>query len=162
MTKLINNFSYYFLSPIILLISLGISGCIFNNPAHSPPITGDIEISKDSKGGLCFMPLLDSATFMEEPVNLRSMNMEYLTISDPNSTGGNRIKINIEPKSKKYFTLKNGQKICLNTNNPKLEKIIYTSLDKRLLSVSIAGLDDKKEISIIFYKEFDHPYLLEQ
>lgn len=162
MTKLINDFSYYFLSPIILLISLGISGCIFNNPAHSPPITGDIEISKDSKGGLCFMPLLDSATFMEEPVNLRSMNMEYLTISDPNSTGGNRIKINIEPKSKKYFTLKNGQKICLNTNNPKLEKIIYTSLDKRLLSVSIAGLDDKKEISIIFYKEFDHPYLLEQ
>ena len=161
MTKLINNSSYYFLSPIISLISLGISGCIFNNPAHSPPITGDIEISEDSKGGLCFMPLLDSATFMEEPVNLRSINMEYLTVSDPNSTGGNRIKINIEPKSKKYFTLENGQKICLNTNNPKLEKIIYTSLDNQLLSVSIAGLDDKKEISIIFYKEFDYPYLLE-
>ena len=66
MTKFMNNFSYYFLNPIILLISLGISGCIFDNRAHSPPITGDIEISKDSKGGLCFMPLLASATFMEE------------------------------------------------------------------------------------------------
>lgn len=161
MTKFMNNFSYYFLNSIILLISLGISGCIFNNPAHSPPITGDIEILKDSKGGLCFMPLLDSATFMEESVNLRSINMEYLTISDPNSTGGDRIKINIEPKSKKYFTLKNGQKICLNSNNPKLKKTIYTPLDKRSLSVSIAGLDDKKEISIIFYKEFDYPYLFE-
>ena len=161
MTKYINNFSYYFLNSIILLISFSISGCIFNNPAHSPPITGDIEISKDSKGGLCFMPLLDSATFMEESANLRSINMEYLTISDPNSTGGDRIKINIEPKSKRYFTLKNGQKICLNSNNLKLEKTIYTPLDKRLLSVSIAGLDDKKEISIIFYKEFDYPYLFE-
>ena len=95
MTKLMNNFSYYLLNSIVLLISLSISGCIFNNPAHSPSITGDIEILKDSKGDLCFMPLLDSATFMEESVNVRSINMEYLTISDPNSTGGDRIKINI-------------------------------------------------------------------
>ena len=56
MTKLMNNFSYYLLNSIVLLISLSISGCIFNNPAHSPSITGDIEILKDSKGDLCFMP----------------------------------------------------------------------------------------------------------
>lgn len=161
MTKLMNNFSYYLLNSIVLLISLSISGCIFNNPAHSPSITGDIEILKDSKGDLCFMPLLDSATFMEESVNVRSINMEYLTISDPNSTGGNRIKINIEPRNQEYFTLKDGQKICLNSDNSKLEETVYTPLDKQSLSVSIAGLDDKKELSVIFYKEFDYPYLFE-
>jgi hypothetical protein len=156
-----NNFSYYLLNSIVLLISLSISGCIFNNPAHSPSITGDIEILKDSKGDLCFMPLLDSATFMEESVNVRSINMEYLTISDPNSTGGDRIKINIEPRNQEYFTLKDGQKICLNSDNSKLEETVYTPLDKQSLSVSIAGLDDKKELSVIFYKEFDYPYLFE-
>ena len=156
-----NNFSYYLLNSIVLLISLSISGCIFNNPAHSPSITGDIEILKDSKGDLCFMPLLDSATFMEESVNVRSINMEYLTISDPNSTGGDRIKINIEPRNQEYFTLKDGQKICLNSDNSKVEETVYTPLDKQSLSVSIAGLDDKKELSVIFYKEFDYPYLFE-
>ena len=161
MTKLMNNFSYYLLNSIVLLISLSISGCIFNNPAHSPSITGDIEILKDSKGDLCFMSLLDSATFMEESVNVRSINMEYLTISDPNSTGGDRIKINIEPRNQEYFTLKDGQKICLNSDNSKLEETVYTPLDKQSLSVSIAGLDDKKELSVIFYKEFDYPYLFE-
>ncbi|WP_426223097.1 hypothetical protein [Psychrobacter sp. DWR1-2-3] len=161
MTKLMNNFSYYLLNSIVLLISLSISGCIFNNPAHSPSITGDIEILKDSKGDLCFMPLLDSATFMEESVNVRSINMEYLTISDPNSTGGDRIKINIEPRNQEYFTLKDGQKICLNSDNSKLEETVYTPLDKQSLSVSIAGLDHKKELSVIFYKEFDYPYLFE-
>ena len=161
MTKLMNNFSYYLLNSIVLLISLSISGCIFNNPAHSPSITGDIEILKDSKGDLCFMPLLDSATFMEESVNVRSINMEYLTISDPNSTGGDRIKINIEPRNQEYFTLKDGQKICLNSYNSKLEETGDTPVDKQSLSVSIAGLDDKKELSVIFYKEFDYPYLFE-
>ena len=118
MTKVANNLSSYFLSLNILLISLSISGCILNNPAHSPSITGDIEISRDSKGDLCFIPIFSSATFMEEFVDIENINMEYLTISDPNSKGGDRIKINIEPSSNKYFILKNGQKICLNSNNP--------------------------------------------
>ena len=162
MTKVANNLSSYFLSLNILLISLSLSGCILNNPAHSPSITGDIEISSDSKGDLCFIPIFSSATFMEEFVDIENINMEYLTISDPNSKGGDRIKINIEPSSNKYFILKNGQKICLNSNNPQLEKTVYTPLDKQALSVSIVGLDDKKEHSIIFYKEFDYPYIFEQ
>ena len=162
MTKVANNLLSYFLSLNILLISLSISGCTLNNPAHSPSITGDIEISKDSKGDLCFMPIFSSATFMKEFVDIENINMEYLTISEPNSKGGGRIKINIEPSSNKYFILKNGQKICLNSNNPQLEKTVYTPLDKQSLSVSIAGLDDKKEHSIIFYKEFDYPYIFEQ
>lgn len=98
---------------------------------------------------------------MEEFVDIENINMEYLTISDPNSKGGDRIKINIEPSSNKYFILKSGQKICLNSNNSQLEKTVYTPLDKQALSVSIAGLDDKKEHSIIFYKEFDYPYIFE-
>ncbi len=150
-----------YLNLSFLLLSVSISGCILNNPAHSPPIIGDIEISKNSKGDLCFMPLFDSATFMENFVKLKTINMKYLTISDPNSTGGDRIKINIEPKDKKYFTLKDEQKICLNSNNSKLKTTVYTPLDQQLLSVSIVGLNNKKEISIIFYKEFNYPYVSE-
>ena len=140
MTKVANNLLSYFLSLNILLISLSISGCTLNNPAHSPSITGDIEISKDSKGDLCFIPIFSSATFMKEFVDIENINMEYLTISEPNSKGGGRIKINIEPSSNKYFILKKLTKITLDEDlSFKLVKPKLSDLE--LIATNISALD---------------------
>ncbi|MEG9302670.1 hypothetical protein [Psychrobacter celer] len=148
----------YFLSLNILLISLSISGCILNNPAHSPSITGDIEISKNSKGDLCFMPIFSSATVMDNPINFNYIKMEELVILDPNAEVSSHVKIQIKPANKDYFSLKNGQKVCLNSDNINLKQTIYSKLDKQLLVVSIGGLDDKEEHFISFQRKFDYPY----
>ena len=42
--------------PICSLLIVGISGC-FKTPHPSSSIEGDIEISTNDKGGLCFEPL---------------------------------------------------------------------------------------------------------
>ena len=56
------------------------------------------------------------------------------------------------------FNLRNGQKICLNSNNPNLEQTIYTPMNKQPLVVSIGSLDDKENHFISFQKKFNYPY----
>lgn len=142
----------------LLLLAISMTGCSMNNPAHSPPIEGDIKISKSHNGELCFMPLFSSAISNGDFMDLDHINMEELAILDPIKQGGGYVLLRIKPTNKKYFTLKDGQKICLNANNPDLEQTVYMPLGRQSLSVSIAGLDDKKKYSINFYQEFDYPY----
>lgn len=149
---------YHLLDSSLVLLAVNISGCIMSNPAHSPPIEGDIEISKDSKGDLCFIPLFSSTMSIGDFIDLDHIKMEELAILDPNLQGGGYVLLRIKPTNKKFFILNNGQKICLNSNNPNLEQTIYTPLDKQPLSVSIGGLDDEKKYIVNFYKEFDYPY----
>lgn len=149
---------YHLLNSSLVLLAVNISGCIMSNPAHSPPIEEDIEISKDSKGDLCFMQLFSSAMSSGDFIDLDHIKMEELAILDPNLQGGGYVLLRIKPTNKKFFILNNGQKICLNSNNPNLEQTIYTPLDKQPLSVSIGGLDDEKKYIVNFYKEFDYPY----
>ena len=142
----------------LLLLAISMTGCSMNNPAHSPPIEGDIKISKSHNGELCFMPLFSSAISNGDFMDLDHINMEELAILDPSKQGGGYVLLRISPTNKKFFILNNGQKICLNSNSPNLEQTIYTPLDKQLLSVSINGLDDEKKYTVNFYKEFDYPY----
>lgn len=144
----------------VLLLIFSIVGCVMDNPAHRPFVEGDIKISKNSEGNLCFMPILSTATIMENPINLTHIKIGKLVILEPKQAN-DRIKIKIEPVGKKYFTLDNEQKICLNSNNSELEQTIYTPLDTQSLAVLISGLDDKGEHSISFYKEFNYPYIPE-
>ncbi len=149
---------YHLLNSSLILLAVNISGCIMNNPEHSPPIEGDIEISRDSKGDLCFMPLFSSAMSSGDFIDLDHIKMKELAILNPSLQGGGYVLLRISPTNKKFFILNNGQKICLNSNSPNLEQTIYTPLDKQLLSVSINGLDDEKKYTVNFYKEFDYPY----
>ena len=146
----------------LLLIAISITGCSINNPQHSPPIEGNIKISKSHDSKLCFMPLLNSAMSSGDSMDLDHIKMKELAILDPNRQGGGYVLLRIKPKNKKYFILRDGQKICLNSNNPNLEQTGYMPLDRQLLSVSISGLDDKKKYIINFYKEFDYPYIFKQ
>lgn len=156
--QVIKSFVSHFLNSSLLLLAVSVSGCIMSNPAHSPPIEGDIKISKNDKGELCFMPLFSSAMSSGDSMDLDHIKMEELAILDPNMQGGGDVLLRIKPKNKKYFILKDGQKICLNSNNSDLEQTGYTPLDRQLLSVFISGLDDKKKYTINFYKQFSYPY----
>lgn len=162
LSQIANLFSSYLTKSIILLVLTSISGCIISNPAHSPPIEGDIEVSQNKNGDLCIMPLFDSAMSSGDFMKLDHIKMEELAILDPSRQGGGYVLLRIKPTSKKYFILKNGQAICLNSNNPDLEQTVYTPLDKQPLSVFIGGLDDQKKYTINFYREFDYPYIFEQ
>ena len=144
-----------------VLLVVGVSGCFQDYPTHRPPIEGSINISKDNKDDLCFMPIFSSATVMENPINFNYIKMEELAILDPNAEISSHVKIQIKPKNKDYFTLRDGQKICLNSNDNDLEQTTYSQLNKQPLVVSIGGLDDKEEHFISFQREFDYPYVSE-
>ena len=144
---------------VLLVVSL--SGCFQDYPTHRPPIEGSIDISKNSQGDLCFMPVFSSAAVMENPISFNYIKMEELVILDPNTEVSSHVKIQIKPVNKDYFSLKNGQKICLNSNDTALEQTIYSKLNRQLLVVSIGGLDDKEEYFISFQREFDYPYIPE-
>lgn len=151
-----HTFYIFKLNFVLLVVSL--SGCFQDYPTHRPPIEGSVDISKNSKGDLCFMPIFSSATVMDNPINFNYIKMEELVILDPNAEVSSHVKIQIKPANKDYFSLKNGQKICLNSDNINLKQTIYSKLDKQLLVVSIGGLDDKEEHFISFQRKFDYPY----
>lgn len=142
-----------------LLLTVTVSGC--NNPSHGPPIEGDVKISKNSEGNLCFMPLFSSATIMRNSTDLKHIKMTDIDIFDLNAQDVDSKIIRVIPANSKYFILKNGEKVCLNSDNPELEQIDYAPLHKHKLLISIGGLDDKKELFISFQKEFDYPYVAE-
>ncbi len=151
-----HTFYIFKLNFVLLVVSL--SGCFQDYPTHRPPIEGSIDISKNSKGDLCFMPIFSSATVMDNLINFNYIKMEELVILDPNAEVSSYVKIQIKPANKDYFSLKNGQKVCLNSDNINLKQTIYSKLDKQLLVVSIGGLDDKEEHFISFQRKFDYPY----
>lgn len=160
--QVIKSFVSHFLHSSLLLLAVSVSSCIMSNPEHSPPIEGDIKILNNHKGELCFIPLFSSAMGSGDSMDLEHIKMEELAILDPNRQGGGYVLLRIKPKNKQYFILKEGQTICLNSNNPDLKQTGYTPLDRQSLSVSISGLDDKKKYAINFYKEFDYPYITNQ
>ncbi len=156
--RTIKQITYYILSFSVILLAGTMSGCFMNNPAHGSPIEGDIEISKNSEGSLCFMPLFSSATIMGNSTDLKYIKMTDLDILDLNAADVDSKIIRVRPANKKYFILKNGEKVCLNSDNPELDQFVNTPLNKQELLVSIGGLDDKEELVVTFQKEFDHPY----
>lgn len=144
---------------ISILLTTSLLGCFQDYPTHRPPIEGSIDISKNDKGDLCFGPIFSSATVMKDPINFNYIKMEELAILDPNAEISHHVKIQIKPANRDYFTLKDGQKICLNSNNSELEQITYSNLDGQLLVVSIGGLDDQEKYFINFQREFEYPYV---
>lgn len=158
--KSMRDFKFYFLNFGILLLAVSISGCIMDNPAHSPPIEGTIDILENSKGDLCFIPIFSSAISSGDLMKINHIKMKELAVLDPTRQGGGYVLLRITPINDEYYILEDGEEICLNTDNPDLKQTIYTPLDKQLLSVSIGGLDDKKKYSVNFYREFNYPYTL--
>lgn len=151
----------------IMLISISLSGCFQGDSIYKPAFNGDVEISKNSKGELCFKPLFSTLVnngefgsgVKGESVDVNSMKMEKLEIYDLKE--GRAIKIRIEPKYRKYFVLKEGQKICLNSDNFRLKQIDYMPMDMQRLNVYIGGLDRKEDNYIYFSGNFEYPYIAE-
>ena len=73
-----HTFYIFKLNFVLLVVSL--SGCFQDYPTHRPPIEGSIDISKNSQGDLCFMPVFSSATVMENPINFNYIKMEELVV----------------------------------------------------------------------------------
>lgn len=78
---------------IVLEFSFSALACNVTNPSHRLPIEGSVDISKNSKGDLCFIPIFSSATVMDNPINFNYIKMEELVILDPNAEVSSHVKI---------------------------------------------------------------------
>lgn len=148
----------------ILVLSISLSGCFQGDSIYKPSFNGDVEISKNSKGELCFKPLFSALVnngefgpgAKGESTDVNYMKMRELEIYDPKE--GRAIKIRIKPKYREYFVVKDGQEICLYSDNFMLEQVVYASMDNQQLEVYILGLDRKEENYIYFSGNFEYPY----
>ena len=159
----ISNLSKPFISclalPICSLLIVSISGC-FKTPHPSSAIEGDIEISTNDKGDLCFEPLFVTTALNDQPIQIKYIKMSNLEIFNlyvPKDES--RTMLTIDPVDDEYHIIGKGEKICLNTDNPKLKQNIYKPLEQKFSIVSISGIDDKEEEYVYFSHDFNYPYV---
>lgn len=147
-----------------LLSTVSLFGCYTGGYGDRMPIAGDIDITLNDKGDLCFKPLFNTTKLgggSQKPMQINYLRMEQLTIFNSETVGDYYDKVTITPANNKYFNVYNGQKVCLNNNNSELKQETFSSFrNKEELVVHIAGFnDDEKDVySTLFYKEFKYPY----
>ena len=162
---LISNLSKPFVScfalPICSLLIVSISGC-FKTPHHSSVIEGDIEISTNNKGDLCFEPLFATTVLHDQPIQIKHIKMRRLEIYNYDVPDDqSRTMLTIDPIDEEYYIIEKGQKVCLNTDNPNLKQRIFRPFKTQSVAVGIGGIDDKKEEYVYFLRRFDYPYVPE-
>lgn len=155
------SFVFCLVLPICSLLIVGISGC-FKTPHPSSVIKGDIEISTNNEGDLCFEPLFATTALNDEPIQIKYMKMRSLEIYNYDvPKDQTRTMLTIAPIDKKYYILKKGENICLDTDNPNLKQRIFRPFKTQSVVVGIGGIDDKEEENVYFLREFDYPYVPE-
>lgn len=155
------SFVFYLVLPICSLLIVSISGC-FKTPHPSSVIKGDIEISTNNEGDLCFEPLFATTALNDQPIQIKYIKMRNLEIYNYDVPDDqSRTMLTIAPIDKEYYIIEKGQKICLNTDNPKLKQRIFRPFKPQSVVVGIAGIDDKEEENVYFHREFEYPYVTE-
>ena len=140
---------------------VSISGC-FKTPHPSSAIEGDIEISTNDKGDLCFEPLFATTVLHDQPIQIKYMKMSNLEIYNYDVPDDqSRTMLTIAPIDEEYYIVEKGQKICLDTDNPNLKQRVFRPFKPQSVVVAIGGIDDKKEEYVDFHREFDYPYATE-
>lgn len=157
-------FVFCLMLPIYSLLIVGISGC-FKTPHPSSAIEGDIEISTNNEGNLCFEPIFSTTVLHDQPIQIKYIKMRRLEIYNydvPDDQSRTMLTIApINPIDEEYYILEKGQKICLDTDNPNLIQRTFRPFKTQSVIVGIGGIDDKEEENVYFLREFDYPYVPE-
>ena len=147
--------------PICSLLIVSISGC-FKKPHPSSIIEGDIEISTNSDGDLCFEPLFATTVLHDQPIQIKYIRMSDLEIYNYDIPDDqSRTMLTIAPIDEKYYIIEKEEKICLDTDNPNLIQRTFRPFKTQSVIVGIGGIDDKEEENVYFHREFDYPYVAE-
>ena len=147
--------------PVCSLLIVGVSGC-FKTPHPSSIIEGDIEMSTNDEGNLCFEPLFATTALNDQPIQIEYIKMRKLEIYNygvPDDQS--RTMLTVAPIDEEYYTVEKGEKICLNNDNSNLIQNIFRPLKSQSVVVAIEGIDDKEEENVYFHREFDYPYVPE-
>ncbi len=154
------SFVFCLMLPIYSLLIVSLSGC-FKSPLHAPGISGDIQLFINNEGNLCFEPLFATTTESNSPVEIKHLKMRRLEIYNHNVPDDkSRTILTIVPVDNEYYILEEGQSICLNTNDSSLKQKNFRPLQPQSIAVLIGGLDDEKEQTVDFHREFDYPYVV--
>lgn len=163
-SNLSKPFVFCLVLPVCSLLIVGVSGC-FKTPHPSSIIEGDIEISTNNKGNLCFEPLFATTALNDQPIQIEYIKMRKLEIYNydiPDDQSRTMLTIApIDPIDEEYYIIEKGEKICLNTDNPSLIQRTFRPLKPQSVVVAIGGIDDKEEENVYFHREFDYPYVPE-
>lgn len=156
-----NSFIFYIVLAIFILMTVSISSC-FAGPNRSIAISGNVELSIDDEDNLCFEPLFATTMESNTPVEIEYLKMKRLSLKDYNVPDDqSRTILTLVPVNNEYHIIKNGEKICLNTDNPNLQQTIFKPLQPQPVVVLIAGLDEKETIFVNFHHNFNYPYVPE-
>lgn len=159
MSNLSKPFALCLVLPIYSLLIVSISGC-FKTPHPSSAIEGDIEISTNDKGDLCFEPLFATTVLHDQPIQIKYIRMRRLEIYNYDVPDDqSRTMLTIDPIDEEYYIIEKGEKICLNTDNPNLIQRIFRPFKTQSVAVGIGGIDDKEEENVYFLRRFDYPYI---
>lgn len=148
----VNTLKIKFIFSSFIILTLGLSSCSMNTPAHTVVITGELLVHEDKKN-LCFEPDLDStdAPFPYETTHIR---MQEFRILDSDTLS---ILIILKPLQERYILLSRGDKVCLNPINFKMEETKFLTPEKgQKLIAQISGLDEKREHYVTFTTEFNY------
>ena len=118
---LIDNLKIYFnhlLKPFVfcLVLTTGLaliistSGC-HKNPHHSSAIEGDIEISTNDEGDLCFEPLFATTALNDQPIQIeyiKMSNLEIFNLYVPKNES--RTMLTIDPVDDEYHIIEKNEK----------------------------------------------------
>lgn len=156
-------------SMLLCLVNLGCSA----NPDHKPPIEGDIAISVDSDGTICFNPKFETATLTDKPYNsLDQIKKVFISldrvqenlqkgfiVSDESETL--RIK---DPKFVWAASLKNnedslniGDVICIGIKNSKFNQQFKSELEEdKYYRLHVSGVTMNNKYRVSFITEFNY------
>ena len=149
---------------LILIFTTSLYGCYTGSPGDRLPITGDVKISLNDKGNMCFQPLFNTAIVNHTFIDVRYLKMQWLGIYNTEETGKEHRRVVITPANGIYFDVYDSQKVCINNDNPDLKQETFAPFEKEeKLIVQMTGYnDDETDVyNTSFSKQFEYPYILE-
>lgn len=146
---------------LLLLSTVSLFGCYTGGPGDRPSITGDVAISLNDKGDMCFQPLLNTAVTNDTFISVNYLKMQWLGIYNTEQTENEHRRIIITPANDLTFDVYNNQKVCINNDNPDLKQEVFASFNKKeKLIIHMTGYnDDETDVyNTSFSKQFEYPY----
>ena len=103
-------FTFCLVLTTCLALIISTSGC-HKNPHHSSAIEGDIEISTNDEGDLCFEPLFATTALNDQPIQIeyiKMSNLEIFNLYVPKNES--RTMLTIDPVDDEYHIIEKNEK----------------------------------------------------
>ena len=143
---------------IVATIFLNLTACE-SNPSHRPTIGGAIKLVDNKEKGLCFLPNFETAylTSTKKYEDLKFINLSHVDVTRGDDPLSNKLVWQASTAPNQFYKLKEGESICMSQHLSELNVRNYSFLNNDKYTVTIRGMDDKKEYNLRFIERFVYP-----